>query len=99
MYYFGYKHVSLSTWKGVLIAYDLVPANTDERVAIVRQRIEGVFHEIQNTGRNPERLRNKYDQTQVTQEKRFRLYQCSARNASFEMDLPGETVPTLPGTP
>lgn len=25
----------------------------------VRQRIEGVFHEIQNTGRNPERLLNK----------------------------------------
>jgi hypothetical protein len=25
----------------------------------VRQRIEGVFHEIQNTGRNPERLLTK----------------------------------------
>jgi transposase len=25
----------------------------------LRQRIEGVFHEIQNTGRNPERLLNK----------------------------------------
>ena len=25
----------------------------------IRQRIEGVFHEIQNTGRNPERLLNK----------------------------------------
>ena len=28
-------------------------------IAKVRQRIEGVFHEIQNTGRNPERLLNK----------------------------------------
>ncbi|WP_199290117.1 transposase [Leptolyngbya sp. FACHB-36] len=101
----------LSTWNGIPIAYDLAPANTDERVAIesllemaqgctiygdkgfidcdwqiqvqqrmgnqiwtvlrknqqyqhspslnrfisrMRQRIEGVFHEIQNTGRNPE---------------------------------------------
>ena len=25
----------------------------------IRQRVEGVFHEIQNTGRNPERLLNK----------------------------------------
>lgn len=116
MYYFGYKLTLLSTWDGVPIAYDLVPAHTDERVAVesvldtvrgstiygdkgfidadwqaqlqrrtgnqlwtvhrknqtqqhptalkrlirkVRQRIEGVFHEIQNTGRNPERLLNK----------------------------------------
>ncbi len=116
MYYFGYKLTLLSTWNGITLAYDLVPANTDERVAIesvlavvqgctiygdkgfidsdwqrqvqqrtgnqiwtvlrknqkqqhspalnrfisrVRQRIEGVFHEIQNTGRNPERLLNK----------------------------------------
>lgn len=116
MYYFGYKLTLLSTWDGIPIAYDLVPANTDERVAVeslfdtirgctlygdkgfidsdwqhqlyqrtgnqvwtlqrknqkqqhpaglnrfisrVRQRIEGVFHEIQNTGRNPERLVNK----------------------------------------
>lgn len=28
-------------------------------ISQVRQRIEGVFHEIQNTGRNPERLLNK----------------------------------------
>ncbi|MEL7522298.1 MAG: IS982 family transposase [Cyanobacteria bacterium J06631_2] len=28
-------------------------------ISKVRQRIEGVFHEIQNTGRNPERLLNK----------------------------------------
>lgn len=28
-------------------------------ISLVRQRIEGVFHEIQNTGRNPERLLNK----------------------------------------
>ena len=116
MSYFGYKLVMLSTWNGIPIAYDLVPANTDERVAAegvlemihsseiyadkgfisadwqatiaqrtgnriwtlkrenqhvqhshtlnrfisrVRQRVEGVFHEIQNTGRNPERLLNK----------------------------------------
>ena len=32
----------------------------------VRQRIEGVFHEIQNTGRNPERLLNKTVQGLVT---------------------------------
>jgi len=116
LYYFGYKLVMLSRWDGLPIAYDVVPANTDERVAVegvlesvsgatiygdkgfigedwqievqsrtgnqiwtvkrtnqhhqhsetlnrfitrVRQRIEGVFHEIQNTGRNPERLLNK----------------------------------------
>lgn len=34
LYYFGYKLVLLSTWQGIPIAYDLVPANTDERVAI-----------------------------------------------------------------
>ena len=28
-------------------------------ISRVRQRIEGVFHEIQNTGRNSERLLNK----------------------------------------
>ena len=116
MKYFGYKLVILSTLGGLPIAYELVPANTDERLAVegviqtvcgsdiygdkgfigqdwqesitcatgnriwtiqrcnqhqhnssvlkrlisrVRQRIEGVFHEIQNTGRNPERLLNK----------------------------------------
>lgn len=116
MKYFGYKLVMLSTLGGLPIAYELVPANTDERIAVegviqkvrgsdiygdkgfigqdwqesitdstgnriwtiqrcnqhqqnssalkrligrVRQRIEGVFHEIQNTGRNPERLLNK----------------------------------------
>ena len=116
MRYFGYKLVMLSTWNGIPIAYDLVPANTDERLAVegvlnnisgcdvygdkgfissewqnaierrtgnrlwtvhrtnqsqqhpkslkrfigrVRQRVEGVFNEIQNTGRNPERLLNK----------------------------------------
>jgi hypothetical protein len=113
LYYFGYKLTLLTTWTGIPIAYDLVPAHTNERQAIelvlavargstiygdkgfidqswqcqvqqrtgnqiwtvlrknqtqqhstalnrfissVRQRIEGVFHEIQNTGRNPERL-------------------------------------------
>lgn len=116
MRYFGYKLVVLSTPNGLPIAYDLVPASTDERFAVegvlniirgcdvygdkgfissewqeaiarrtgnriwtlhrsnqhkqhskplkrfisrIRQRIEGVFHEIQNTGRNPERLLNK----------------------------------------
>ena len=116
MKYFGYKLVVLSTLDGIPVAYELVPANTDERKAVegvlqmvrgsdiygdkgfigqhwqsevtlstgnriwtiqrenqhqkvspglkrliskVRQRIEGVFNEIQNTGRNPERLLNK----------------------------------------
>jgi hypothetical protein len=116
MKYFGYKLVMVSTLKGLPVADELVPANTDERKAVegvlemirnsdvygdkgfigqdwqqqitnstgnkiwtmhrdnqynqpsaslkrliakVRQRIEGVFHEIQNTGRNPERLLNK----------------------------------------
>ncbi len=111
--YFGYKLVTITTWNGIPIAYDLVPANTDEREATetvidyfsycdlfadkgflglqwqtsildqtnnliwtsrhtnqkyqnspnldrwlssVRERIEGVFHEIQDTGRNIERL-------------------------------------------
>ncbi|MBD1904403.1 transposase [Funiculus sociatus GB2-A5] len=34
MYYFGYKLTLLTTWNGIPIAYDLVPANTDERVAV-----------------------------------------------------------------
>lgn len=112
-HYFGYKLVMITTMSGIPIAYDLVPANTDERKAAesvlinlknaavigdkgfigaewqaeiqkqtgnqlltpkrknqkiqhpagfelmlntVRERIEGVFHEIQNTGRNIERL-------------------------------------------
>ena len=116
MHYFGYKLVTLSTIDGVPIAYDLVPANTDERLAAetvlsavsncdvfcdkgfigeewqteqlviqgnriwtparvnqkiqnpkgfdrwlntLRERIEGVFNEIQNTGRNLERLLRK----------------------------------------
>lgn len=111
--YFGYKLVMLATFDGVPVAYELVPANLDERLAAesvidylsncdiiadkgfigvewqtsildqtgnrfwtpkrvnqhiqnpkvldrwlsaVRERIEGVFHEIQNTGRNLERL-------------------------------------------
>jgi hypothetical protein len=113
MQYFGYKLVTLSTLNGIPVVYDLVPANTDERLAAesiidylvscdifadkgfiglewqtqifdqtsnliwtprrsnqylqntecldrwlssLRERIEGVFHEIQNTGRNIERL-------------------------------------------
>jgi len=116
MHYFGYKLVTLSTMNGVPIAYDLVPANTDERLAAetvlsaisncdvfcdkgfiseewqteqlvihgnriwtparvnqktqnpegfdrwlnaLRERIEGVYNEIQNTGRNLERLLRK----------------------------------------
>lgn len=112
-HYFGYKLVMITTMDGIPIAYDLVPANTDERKAAetvlmtlqnatvigdkgfigaewqskiqkqtgnqlltpmrknqkiqhpdgferllntVRERIEGVFHEIQNTGRHIERL-------------------------------------------
>jgi hypothetical protein len=111
--YFGYKLVSVCTMEGIPLVYELVPANTDERLAgesilyslrgchiyadkgfigedwqekifrhtrnrifttkranqkkqnpiefdrwlnSVRERIEGVFHEIQNTGRNIERL-------------------------------------------
>lgn len=111
--YFGYKLVMITTLSGLPVAYELVPANTDERLAAetvltylsnadvfgdkgfigeewqaqiysqtgnrvytvkrhnqkvqnpaafdkllcsVRERIEGVFHEIQNTGRNIERL-------------------------------------------
>jgi hypothetical protein len=111
--YFGYKLVVLSTLNGIPVAYELVPANLDERLAAeavidylascdifadkgflgfewqtrifdqtnnliwtpkrknqsvqnskvldrwlssVRERIEGVFHEIQNTGCNLERL-------------------------------------------
>ena len=114
--YFGFKLVAISTMKGIPVLYDLVPANSDERLAAeaiidqlsgcdlftdkgfiglewqtrifdqtnnliwtprrsnqyvqntrnldrwlssVRERIEGVFHEIQNTGRNIERLLTK----------------------------------------
>jgi hypothetical protein len=116
LHYFGYKLVTLSTLEGVPVAYELVPANTDERQAAetvlawvhncdilcdkgflgvdwqaeqvewqgnriwtpkrmnqhvpnppgfdpwlnaLRARIEGVFHEIQNTGRHLERLLRK----------------------------------------
>lgn len=111
--YFGYKLVMITTLEGIPVVYDIVPANTDERLAAeavidrithahligdkgflslewqaqmfeqtgniittpkrknqedqhptgftkllnsVRERIEGVFHELQNTGRNIERL-------------------------------------------
>lgn len=111
--YFGYKLVVLSTLHGIPVAYELVPANLDERLAAeaivdylancdifadkgflgrewqmcifdqtnnrvwtpkrknqyvqnsrafdrwlssIRERIEGVFHEVQNTGCNLERL-------------------------------------------
>jgi hypothetical protein len=113
MKYFGYKLVSLCTLEGIPVVYELVSANTDERLAAesvlyalrgchiyadkgfigedwqerifrhtrnriftakranqndqnpvefdrwlnsVRERIEGVFNEVQNTGRNIERL-------------------------------------------
>ena len=113
MKYFGYKLVALCTLEGIPIVYELVPANTNERLAAesilyslrgcsiyadkgfigedwqekifrhtrnrvftakrdnqkkqnpvetdrwlnsIRERIEGVFNEIQNTGRNIERL-------------------------------------------
>lgn len=111
--YFGFKLVLLSTCDGLPLVYNLVPANTDERLAAesvlyevndcdilgdkgflgtdwqatiahetgncvftpkranqsqqnapqldlalsgLRERIEGVFHQLQNTGRNLERL-------------------------------------------
>lgn len=103
--YYGYKLVLLSSLEGLPIAYELVPANTDERRAAdthlltdkgfigdfwqqelqdalaitllcpkrnnqkkqnhpgfdlllgsLRQRIEGVFNELQNLGKNLERL-------------------------------------------
>jgi hypothetical protein len=114
--YFGFKLVAISTMQGIPVLYDLVSANSDERLAAeaiidqlsgcdlftdkgfiglewqtqifdqtnnliwsprrsnqylqntrsldrwlssVRERIEGVFHEIQNTGRNIERLLTK----------------------------------------
>ena len=116
MKYFGYKLVLLSTFDGLPVTYQLVPANTDERDAAeevltmiwncdvfcdkgfigedwqkewkdcqgnriwtpkrinqhvqnpegfdqllnrFRERIEGVFNEVQNTGRNLERLLRK----------------------------------------
>lgn len=116
LHYFGYKFVALTTFDGLPIAYELVPANTDERDAAeevlawvrrcdifgdkgfigvewqqevkeqtgnrvwtvkrinqqaqnpksfdrwlnsVRERIEGAFNELQNTGRNLERLLTK----------------------------------------
>ena len=121
--YFGYKLVSVVTLEGLIVRYDLVSANTDERVAAeavldvfygcdifadkgfigqqwqdtiahisgnrvwtpkrvnqaqqnpkgfdrwlnrVRERIEGVFNEVQNTGRHLERLLNKTIEGLVT---------------------------------
>jgi len=116
LHYFGYKLVTLSTLDGVPVVYELVPANTDERVAAEtvlahvhncdilcdkgfigtewqteqydsqgnriwtpkrtnqqaqnppgfdqwlnakRERIEGLFNEVQNTGRHLEHLLRK----------------------------------------
>lgn len=113
MKYFGYKLVAITTFDGIPVVYELVPAHTDERLAAetvlyylsgcdilgdkgfvgqrwqteihertgnriwtpkrrnqhqqnlaafdrwlisVRQRIEGVFHELSNTGRDLESL-------------------------------------------
>ncbi|MDQ3458717.1 MAG: transposase [Deinococcota bacterium] len=113
MKYFGYKLIMLATLEGVPVCYDLLPANTDERLAAeqlleqvrhcqllcdkgfigafwqqevletlevrvmtakrknqqeqnpqeldtvvgsLRQRMEGVFNELQNLGKNLERL-------------------------------------------
>lgn len=111
MKYFGYKLVSVTTLSGFMLYYELVPASTDERIAVesvlarlkachgdkgfigewwqqdmfkemghtiltpkrknqyiqlprnlelklnsVRERVEGFFNEIQNVGRNIERL-------------------------------------------
>jgi hypothetical protein len=113
LYYYGYKLVAISSLSGITIAYDLVPASTDERKAAealldqvagfdlygdkgflgqawqssikqhtgntiwtpkrknqlqqqskvferwlngLRLRIEGLFNEIQNVGKNVERL-------------------------------------------
>jgi transposase len=114
LHYFGFKLVLWTTTDGVPVAYDLVPANTDERIAAqtvldqvadcdilgdkgflgtdwqqavaydtgncvftpkranqscqnapaldarlhaLRERIEGVFHQVQNTGLHLEHLR------------------------------------------
>ncbi len=43
MGYFGYKLVMLSTWNGIPISYDIVPANTDERIA-AESVMEAVQH-------------------------------------------------------
>jgi len=116
MKYFGYKLVAITTFSGIPVVYELVPAHTDEREAAaavlvylrgcqiigdkgfigmdwqaqvyawtqnqiwtpkrsnqyqqnpkgldrwlnsVRERIEGVFHELSNTGRDLEGLRAK----------------------------------------
>lgn len=113
LHYFGYKLITVSTLEGLPLAFELVPANTDDREAAesvlvhvygcdifadkgflgafwqqdqrawhnnrvwtakkknqnqqnprafdqllnsVRERIEGAFNEVQNTGRNLERL-------------------------------------------
>lgn len=113
MYYYGYKLVTITTLEGITLLYDLVPANTDERLAAeqlldrlsgfdifadkgflgevwqhqihqqtnnrvwtpkrknqytqhpaafqawlnqLRLRIEGVFNELQNVGKNLDRL-------------------------------------------
>ena len=43
MKYFGYKLVMISTLKGLLVAYDLVPASTSER-----QAVESVLEMVRN---------------------------------------------------
>ena len=44
MKYFGYKLVMVSTLKGLPVAYELVPANTDERKAV-----ESVLELVRNS--------------------------------------------------
>jgi hypothetical protein len=44
MKYFGYKLVMLSTLGGLPLAYDLVPASTDERIAV-----EGVIQTVRDS--------------------------------------------------
>jgi hypothetical protein len=136
MHYFGYKLVMLSTLDGIPVAFDLVPASTDERLAAetvldrvgnadifgdkgfigeawqadirtrtgnriwtqkranqkrqnppqfdrflngIRERIEGVFNSIQNTGRNLERL--------LAKRERGLLARVAAKIASFTYRL------------
>lgn len=47
MHYFGYKLVTLSTMDGIPVVYELVPANTDERLAaetvLARVRNSDIF--------------------------------------------------------
>ena len=54
----GYKLVTLSALEGRPLVYELVAANSefDRWLNRIRERLEGRFNEVQNTGRNLERL-------------------------------------------